>query len=174
MCVCAQSFSYVQLFATPWTIAGQTLFMGFSRQQYWSGLPFPPPRDLPDLGIEPVSPAFSTKGFILLYASLYPDHILKDDDTREKGIRTNCEVITSHFYLHLHAGPGSKITKTKKQKKNPTKHLSTLVWKADFIWGEKFIHLTNISQTPTVRSSHWVLRVQQLTTQCSCTSGPLF
>ena len=93
--------------------------MGFSRQQYWSGLPFPPPRDLPDPGIEPVSPAFSTKGFILLYASLYPDHILKDDDTREKGIRTNCEVITSHFYLHLHAGPGSKITKKKTQKTKP-------------------------------------------------------
>ena len=76
-------------------------------------------------------PAFSTKGtkgFILLYASLYPYHILKDDDTREKGMRANCEVITSHFDLHLHAGPGSKITK----KQNKRKHLSPLVWKADF------------------------------------------
>ena len=40
----------------PWTVACQTpLSMGFSRQEYWSGLPCPPPEDLPDLGIEPVS-----------------------------------------------------------------------------------------------------------------------
>ena len=42
------------LFATPWTVACQApLSMGFSRQEYWSGLPFPPPGDLPDPGIEP-------------------------------------------------------------------------------------------------------------------------
>ena len=47
----------VQLFLTPWTVACQApLSMGFSRQEYWSGLPFPSPGDLPDLGIEPVSP----------------------------------------------------------------------------------------------------------------------
>ena len=52
------SFSHVQLFATPWTVACQApLSMGFSRQEYWSGLPFPFPGDLPDLGIEPRSPA---------------------------------------------------------------------------------------------------------------------
>ena len=50
-------FSHVQLFATPWTIALQALLsMGFSRQEYWSGLPFPSPEDLPDPGIEPRSP----------------------------------------------------------------------------------------------------------------------
>ena len=50
-------FSCVQLFATPWTIAYQvSLSMGFSRQEYWSGLPFPPPRDLPNPGIKPESP----------------------------------------------------------------------------------------------------------------------
>ena len=49
-------FSCVQLFATPRTVARQTpLSMGFSRQEHWSGLPFPPPRDLHDPGIEPVS-----------------------------------------------------------------------------------------------------------------------
>ena len=49
-------FSYVQLFATPCTVAGQApLSMGFSRQEYWSGLQFPSPRDLPDPGIEPAS-----------------------------------------------------------------------------------------------------------------------
>ena len=49
-------FSHVQLFATLRTLAHQApLSMGFSRQEYWSGLPFPPPGDLSDLGIEPVS-----------------------------------------------------------------------------------------------------------------------
>ena len=46
------------LFATLWTVAQQApLSVGFSRQEYWSGLPFPSPRDLPDPGIEPGSPA---------------------------------------------------------------------------------------------------------------------
>ena len=55
---CAWSLSRVQLFVTPWTIAYQApLSMGFSRQEYWSGLPFPSPGDLPDPGIEPRSPA---------------------------------------------------------------------------------------------------------------------
>ena len=57
--VCVLSrFSHVWLFATPWTVARQApLSMGFSRQEYWSGLPCPPPGDLPDPGIEPQSPA---------------------------------------------------------------------------------------------------------------------
>ena len=46
------------LFETPWTVAHQApLSMEFSRQEYWSGLPFPSPADLPDAGIEPRSPA---------------------------------------------------------------------------------------------------------------------
>ena len=50
--------SLVQLFATPWTVAHQAPpSMGFSRQEYWSGLPFPSAGDLPNLGIEPRSPA---------------------------------------------------------------------------------------------------------------------
>ena len=52
--VCAQSLSCVQLSVTPWTIADQApLSMGFPRQEYWSGLPFPPPGDLPNPGIKP-------------------------------------------------------------------------------------------------------------------------
>ena len=51
-------FTWVWLFATPWTVAHQVLLsMGFSRQEYWSGLPCSPLGDLPDLGIEPTSPA---------------------------------------------------------------------------------------------------------------------
>ena len=53
-----KSLSHVQLFATPWTVAYQAPpSMGFSRQECWSGLPFPSPGDLPDPGIEPGSPA---------------------------------------------------------------------------------------------------------------------
>ena len=53
-----KSLSRVRLFATPWTIAYQASpSMGFSRQEYWSGLPFPSPGDLPDPGIKPRSPA---------------------------------------------------------------------------------------------------------------------
>ena len=45
---------------TPWTVACQaSLSVGFPRQEYWSGLPFPPPGNLPDPGVEPASPASS-------------------------------------------------------------------------------------------------------------------
>ena len=50
-------FSHPRLFATPWTAACQApLSMGFSRQEYWSGYPFPSPGDLPNPGIKPRSP----------------------------------------------------------------------------------------------------------------------
>ena len=57
MYVCMLScFSRIQLFVTPWTLARQPpLSMGFSRQEYWSGPPCPPPGDLPNPGIKPTS-----------------------------------------------------------------------------------------------------------------------
>ena len=62
MCVCVCAHTHMctamsdQLFATSWTVACQApLSMEFSRQEYWSELPFPPPGDLPDPGIEPTS-----------------------------------------------------------------------------------------------------------------------
>ena len=62
VCVCVSThvwmLSCVWLFMTPWTVVNQApLSMGFSRQEYWSGLPFPPPRDLPNPGIKLMSPA---------------------------------------------------------------------------------------------------------------------
>ena len=52
-----KSLSHVQLLATPWTVAHQAPpSIGFSRQEYWSGLPFPSPGDLPNPGIETSSP----------------------------------------------------------------------------------------------------------------------
>ena len=61
-------FSHTQLFVTLWTVAQHArLSMGFSRQVYWSGLPFPPPEDFPNPGIEPgslMSPTLTDKFFI--------------------------------------------------------------------------------------------------------------
>ena len=58
MKVKVKSLGRVRLFATPWTVAHKApLSMGFSRQEYWSGLPFPSPGDLPNPGIKPRSPA---------------------------------------------------------------------------------------------------------------------
>ena len=54
-----KSLSQVRLFATPWTVAYHApLSLGFSRQEYWSGLPFPSPEDLPNSEIELGSPTF--------------------------------------------------------------------------------------------------------------------
>ena len=56
--------SRVRLFATPWTVAHQApSSMECTRQEYWSGLPFPSPGDLPDPGIEPRSPALQVDTF---------------------------------------------------------------------------------------------------------------
>ena len=56
--VTVKSLSRVRLYVTPWTVAYQApLSMGFSRQEYWSGLPFSSPRDLPNPGIKPGFPA---------------------------------------------------------------------------------------------------------------------
>ena len=62
--VFAKSLSCVQLFATLWTVAHQApLSRGFARQEYWNGLPFPPPGDLPDPSIKPASPALAGEFF---------------------------------------------------------------------------------------------------------------
>ena len=65
----AKSFSQVRLFATPWSVACQApLSVAFSRQEFWSGLPCPPPGDSPEPGIEPhlslTSPALASAFFI--------------------------------------------------------------------------------------------------------------
>ena len=58
----------IPLFVTPWTVAHQaSLSIGFSQQEYWSGLPFPPLGDLPNPGIEPMSSCISCIGKHILY-----------------------------------------------------------------------------------------------------------
>ena len=64
MCAVLSCFSHVRLFATLWTVASQApLYVGFSRQGYWSGLPFPSPGDPPDPEIKPSSPALAGRLF---------------------------------------------------------------------------------------------------------------
>ena len=63
--VVVQLLSCVQLFVIPWTVGHQVpLSMGFPRQEYWSRLQFPSPEDLPNPGVEPISPALASGFFI--------------------------------------------------------------------------------------------------------------
>ena len=69
-------FRHVRFFTTPWTVARQApLSLGFSRQEYWSGLPRPPAGDLPDPGIEPEPPA--SQDSLLLSHRGSPDFLLR-------------------------------------------------------------------------------------------------
>ena len=79
-----KSLSRVKLFAVPWTVACQApLSMEFSRQEYWSGLSFPFPGDLPDPGIEPGSPAFQA---VLYCLSHQGNPILDQVDFKTKSV----------------------------------------------------------------------------------------
>ena len=74
VCVHAQSFSHVQVFATLWTVAHQApLSMAFSKQEYWSGLPFSSPGDIPKTGIELAFPALAG-GFFTAVPPRKPRH----------------------------------------------------------------------------------------------------
>ena len=75
-------FSRVWLFATLWTVAHQSpLSMGFSKQEHWSELPFPPPGDFPSPGIEPASPALQADSF-----TVWPPGFLKGLVCNSEGI----------------------------------------------------------------------------------------
>ena len=70
-CAVLSCFNHVWLFATPWTVTHKApLYMEFSRREYWSGLPFSTPRDLPDPGIELVSPVLWILYLLSLWGSL--------------------------------------------------------------------------------------------------------
>ena len=72
----AKSLSHVQLFVTPWTVAYQAPpSMGYSRQEYWGGVPFPSPGDLPDPGIEPGSSPIVGRRFYRLSLRKYQTQV---------------------------------------------------------------------------------------------------
>ena len=73
-----KSLSSVQIFATPWTVTCQDpLCMGFYRQEYWSGLPFPSPGDLPNPGIELGCPALQADSYCLSHQGILVDYMVK-------------------------------------------------------------------------------------------------
>ena len=83
-----KSLSRVQLFATPWTVTyWASLSMGFSRQEYWSGLPFPSPGDRPNPGIEPGSPTLEADAL-----TSKPPGKPKREYQAEKHLFTNVQV----------------------------------------------------------------------------------
>ena len=93
-CVVLHHFSHVPLFATLWTVAYQApLSVGFSRQEYWSGMPFPPSQDLPDPRIQPVSlksPALSGRLFTtgaIWEARLLFSHSVASDSLQPHGLQ---------------------------------------------------------------------------------------
>ena len=98
-----KSLSRVRLFATPWTVAYQAPpSMGFSRQEYWSGLPFPSPGDLPDPGIKPGSPAFQADalkseplGKHIVYEILIPFFFQTPSQQRKKTSSAKSEPCSS-------------------------------------------------------------------------------
>ena len=101
-CICCvrkwkkvKSLSRVRLFVTPWTVAYQDpLSMGFSRQEYWRGLPFPSPGDLPDPGVEPRSPA--------LQADSLPSEPPGTERQRKRGRMCTNERMGKKIHLEGH------------------------------------------------------------------------
>ena len=74
--LCCAMFSHVQFFVSPWTIARQApLSMEFSREEYWSGLPCPPPGDLPDPGIELTFPDLQADSLSLSHREAHHWHL---------------------------------------------------------------------------------------------------
>ena len=96
---CAQSLSHIQLFTTLWTVAPQApLSMGFSRQEYWSGLPCPSPGDLPNSGnnlVSPASPALQVDSLAKSNLSDYKRNIFPLPHLSADGCR-----LLSSFSLH--------------------------------------------------------------------------
>ena len=95
LCGVLSCFSRVLLFATPWTVVCRAL-LGFSRQEYRSGLPCPPPGVLPDPGIEPGSPALQADSLLLRP----PGKLLGVYITRQRSCCLYSALISSsHLYL---------------------------------------------------------------------------
>ena len=94
-CMDAQLLKHIRFFAAPWTVAHQApLSMEFSRQEYWSGLPFPTPGDLPNPVIKPVSPALTDGFFTIAPPGKSTEEI--------KGIETFTCLLSSwsNYFLH--------------------------------------------------------------------------
>ena len=103
VCVCACLLSHVQLYVTPWNVALQApLPTEFSRQEYWSGLPSPAPRNLPNSGTEsssPVSPALTGGCFTTEPPGKSPWTMTLSNDLHHTLISPLCNPHHSSVYL---------------------------------------------------------------------------
>ena len=112
--LCVQLLSCVRLFAIACTVALQVpLSMGFPRQEYWSGLPFPSPRDLPKPGIEPTSPALADRFFT----------------TEPSGKPKCCHQVIQNFRVVIFPLNGRKSMQYLKTKLRNMKDMYHLYWK---------------------------------------------
>ena len=99
--------SRVRSFTTPWTVACQaSSFLGFSRQEYWSGLPFPSPGDLPGPGIEPGCPALQADALpseppgkpigLLKYHNMQPAS--ENQNVDKRNFHSSIHLLMNHFF----------------------------------------------------------------------------
>ena len=107
-----KSLSHVRLFVTPWTVAHQAPpSMGFPRQEYWNGLPCPPPRDLPTPEIEPMSPV------CISCVGRWTVHHLSSHATTKRAkithaaTKTRCSQMNKYFLKRKMGFPHSSVGK---------------------------------------------------------------
>ena len=106
----AQSLSLVRLFATQWTIACQApLSMGFPRQEYWSGWPFPSPEDLPNPEIEPVYPVLAGGFYTTEPPGKPSSSALNFPKLSESPVSQRYGKHEGNFYIIINLGPGMKF-----------------------------------------------------------------
>ena len=107
----AQLLSCVQLFATLWTVAHQApLSMEFPRQACLSGLPFPPPSDLPNLGIEPMFPALA--GGFFTTDPLRKPHYHQHQHHQKPSLTFTKKVVFFFFFFWLKECPSTPVNKS--------------------------------------------------------------
>ena len=113
-CVRECMFNRVQLFVNPWTAARQAcLSLGFPRQEYCSGLPFPPPGNLPNPGVEPMSPALAGR-FFTTVPPRKPSEVTEGPLFLQEGYpeKELCDQHTSELFLVSSAANGSVMAST--------------------------------------------------------------
>ena len=151
VCVCVHSLSCVRLFATPWTVACQApLFMGFSRQEYWSGLPFPSPGNLPDPGQADSLHRATWEALINSYATEKGESALCIRWPNYWGFSINISPSNEYSglvsfrigWLHLLAVQGTL-------KSLIQHHISkaSILWPSAFLWSNSHIH-TRLLEKP--------------------------
>ena len=119
--------SRVQLLGTQWSVAYQApKSMGFSRQEYWSGLPFPSPGDLPDPGIKPGSPALQTD-------ALRSEPPGKPSNTMDCYKKCHSPW-PSNLLPSLQPKYMAPLNSPHKSKRVPEKHLFLLYWRCQSLW----------------------------------------